>query len=559
VVAEVALSLVLLIGAALLIRSFAKLTATDPGLDPNGVLTFRVSLPASDDPTAERLRYTDELLGRLSRLPSVTPAGLVQQLPLQGQYVLSVGFTGRPAPPPGQEVSANYRAVSPDYFRTLGIGLRQGRLFTDRDVSHTPPAALVDEAFVRRYFPNENPLGHRLEIGNGRGAVSEIVGVVGDVRQEGLDAAAAPTTYVPYAQAPTPAFSVLVRSTRDPLALMLDVREVMRQIDRGIPPYRVLPMAAVVSASVADRRFPMLLLALFALIALFLAAVGVYGLLSYTVAQRTREIGVRLAIGAAPPQVARLVVGHGLRLAAVGVTLGMAGALVLTRLLAAMLFEVAPFDPISYVGMALLLLAWQGWRRTCRRVGRCTSIRSWLCAPSSDPRRPENHVCWSGVHPPRASCDPDDARRFDPSRDALGAPFVSGRIRRDAPPHPGRHGDEARMGKSARLDLPRRARSGWYRHDLGNRSDHPRHPDAAGSQQGAASRRRAREGGGLPGAKWRVEAERACSHAAGRHTAGIGAGRAVRSAEATVPEHLRASGDRTSRPGSVRRISPAAG
>jgi putative ABC transport system permease protein len=177
------------------------------------------------------------------------------------------------------------------------------------------------------------------------------------VRQDGLDAGVEPTMYAPYAQAPTPSLTVLVRSTRDPLALVPEVRDVMAQIDRGIPPYRFASMAEVVSDSVADRRFPLLVLSLFAFVALFLAGVGLYGVLSYTVTQRTQEIGVRMAIGAAPPQVRRLVVGHGLRLTLAGMALGFAGALALSQLVTAMLFDVAPFDPISYVATAAGLLA----------------------------------------------------------------------------------------------------------------------------------------------------------------------------------------------------------
>ncbi len=356
VIGEVALSLVLLIGAALLIRSFAKLTAIDPGFDPNGVLTFHVSLPNGPNPTARRIQYYTELVDRVRALPSVTAVGLVQQLPLQGQYVLSVDFEGRPTPAPGAGVSANYRAINPDYFAALGVALDRGRLFTERDREGAPLVAIVDEAFVRRHFPREDPIGHRLDIGNGSDGLSEIVGIVGDVRQDGLDAESEPTMYVPFGQAPTPSVTVLVRTARAPLALTPAVRDVMQRLDRGVPPYRIASLEQVVNESVAGRRFPMQVLGLFALIALFLAGVGLYGVLSYTVTQRTREIGVRLAIGAAPPQVWRLVIGQGLKLTLVGIALGMAGALALSQLVTAMLFDVTPFDPVSYLAMGLVLL-----------------------------------------------------------------------------------------------------------------------------------------------------------------------------------------------------------
>lgn len=358
-VGEVALSLVLLIGAALLLRSFTKLTTVDPGFTPDGVLAFQVTLPgASYESDTAILSTFDRMLENLSVLPSVTATSAVQTLPMRGGYVLSYTVDGEPAPAPGEEPSANYRTVTPDYFKALAIPLRQGRTFTPQDVSSSTRVAIIDEAFARRTFPDGQALGRRIDIGNGskdpNGA--EIVGVVGAVNYSGLDATPEPTMYAPVAQDAFNSLWVMVKTSGNPAALSNSVRQVVRQIDKSLPTYSMTPLADVVSESVAQERFSMLLILLFGLVALFLSAVGLYGVVAYTVSLRTKEIGLRMAIGAMPSDVLRMIIGGGMKLAALGVALGLLAALGLSQLVESMLFSVEPTDPASYAATAALLL-----------------------------------------------------------------------------------------------------------------------------------------------------------------------------------------------------------
>jgi putative ABC transport system permease protein len=357
-IVEVALSIVLLVGAVLLLRSFSKLTHVDPGFRPEGVLTFRVTLPSSSYPQPHnRAAFFDNLLDKLDRLPHVSAAGMVQSIPMRGDYVLSVAIQGRPPAPPGQGLSANYRSASPGYFKALGVPLLRGRLFTDRDSEKSPMVGIVDEAFVTRHFPNENPIGQGVDIGNGSDGFYEIVGVVGNVRHEGLDENPTPTVYVPFRQDVFSSMWMVARTDGDPSQLVPAVRQTMREIDPALPAYSISPLVDVISESVAQRRFSMLLLGLFAFIALFLAAVGLYGVVAYTVSQRTQEIGLRMAIGAGRGDVMRMILGGGMRLTLIGIAIGVAGALATARLTASMLFEMTPFDPASYAITATILMA----------------------------------------------------------------------------------------------------------------------------------------------------------------------------------------------------------
>jgi putative ABC transport system permease protein len=356
-VVEVALSIVLLVGATLLVRSFEKLTGVDPGFDPDHVLAFQVALPVATYPQdGNRLQFFDTLLERLQSVPDVRSASLCQRLPLRGGYVLSFAIQGRPPAKPGEEPSANYRTISASYFDTLGIPLLRGRAFTARDTEKPPMVAIVDDAFVKRFFPDENPLGRGIDIGNGTDGFYEIVGVVGDVTHERLDAAPAPTMYVPFKQDVFSTVWVMARGDSDPNRLAPAARQVVRDIDRTLPAYAMTPLATVLDESVADRRFSMLLLGAFALVAMFLAAVGLYGVVGYTVSQRTREIGLRMAIGAQPGDVLRMVVGGGMKLVLVGVAIGLAAAIGLAQLVETMLFGVTPSDPASYAVTSIVLL-----------------------------------------------------------------------------------------------------------------------------------------------------------------------------------------------------------
>jgi putative ABC transport system permease protein len=316
-----------------------------------------VALPArtyAADP--QRIAFFDSLQERLRALPGVRAAGMVQSLPIRNDYVLSVVIDRRPPLPPGEGISANHRVVDPGYFDALSIPLRRGRIFTARDTVTAPMVAVIDEAFVRRHFPDEDPIGRGIDIGNGTDGFYEIVGVVGDVRHGGLDLEATPTMYVPYRSDVFSGMWVVARADGDPTNLAGPVRQVIRDLDPALPAYSMTSLATVLSDSVARRRFSMLLLVLFAGVALFLAGVGLYGVVSYTVSQRVREIGLRMAMGAAPRDVLQLVVGGGLKLVVAGVAIGLVAAVSLTRYVEAMLFNVAPTDPWSYAGTAVLLI-----------------------------------------------------------------------------------------------------------------------------------------------------------------------------------------------------------
>ena len=356
-VVEVALSIVLLVGATLLLRSFAKLTSVDPGFRADHVLTFRVALPLKFYPKGEtHIAFFDRLLEKLHNTPGVEVAGMTQTLPLRGDYVLSVSIQGRPAEP-GAEPSANYRAVSPGYFAALRIPVVRGRVFGPQDTERSPLVAVVDQAFAARYFPNEDPIGRGIDIGNGTDGYAQIVGIVGNVHHGGLDASPEPTMYAPFKHDTFSQMSLLVRTSDDPAKFIGTARRIVRELDGSLPAFALAPLTEAISDSVAQRRFSMLLLTVFAFVALFLAAVGLYGVVAYTVSLRTQEIGVRMAIGAEPGDVLRLVIGGGMKLALVGVVIGIAVALGVARFVSTLLFDVTPFDPASYTVTALVLLA----------------------------------------------------------------------------------------------------------------------------------------------------------------------------------------------------------
>jgi putative ABC transport system permease protein len=316
-----------------------------------------VALPAGAYPEDhQKIALFDSLMERLESVPDVAAAGIVQALPMRGDYVLSFTIEGRPPAKPNEEPSANHRVVSPDYFKAMGIPLLLGRTFTREDGQKSPMVAIVDQKFVDRHFPDQNPIGQGIDIGNGSDGVYKIVGVVGSVRHDALDGKPTPTMYVPYTQDVFSGMWVVVRAKGDPSQLSAVARQTVRDIDNGLPAFAMTPLANVVSESIAQRRFSMMLLGVFAAIALVLAAVGLYGVVSYTVSQRTQEIGLRMAIGAQRGDVVRLVVGGGMKLAVIGAIIGVAIALALSSVVATMLFELTPFDPASYSATALVLL-----------------------------------------------------------------------------------------------------------------------------------------------------------------------------------------------------------
>ena len=368
VMVEMALAVVLLVGAGLLIRSFSKLVAVDPGFRAERVVTFSIAAPDTKyGQYAQRRELVSNLIERMKRVPGAQGAAVVTGLPLSNMMMrTSAHIVGTPAERPAERKVTDVAMVTPGYFTTMGIPLRSGRDFTDRDGSGAPVVAIVNQEFVKRYFPNENPIGKRIELGWEQDTAAtggnmtlggEIVGVVANVKRRGLSQEVYPETYASYMQPTFSNFSVVVRSTSDPSTVMAAIRAQVRELDRDLPLSELRQLKELVSASVSRPRFYTTILGVFASIALILAAVGIYGVISYAVSLRTRELGIRIALGATGRQVSGLVLQQGVGLAIAGVVVGGAGAYWLTRLLSKMLFGVSATDPLTFVGVAALLTA----------------------------------------------------------------------------------------------------------------------------------------------------------------------------------------------------------
>jgi putative ABC transport system permease protein len=360
VVAEIALALTLLIGAGLMIKSFLRLQQGTLGLDPRNVLTVQVFLPQYKYADHQKRRgFVQSVSQRLEALPGVQSVGAINWLPLSG-FWNSIPFTieGRPLPKPGEEPEADDRIITPHYFQTMGVRLIQGREFTDQDRKGAPQVAIINETLARRFWPNENPVGKRLNLSDStRGTWWEIVGVVGDVKAFGMDRETHADIYRPYPQIPFPIMAFTVRTSADPLSLVTAVRNEIWAVDKDQPLFKVLSMEQLAAESITLRRVSMLLLGTFAVAALILAALGVYGVMSYSVTQRTQEIGVRMALGAQTADVLRLVIRQGMKLVISGVALGLAASFGLTRLMERLLFEVGATDPVTFAVIAVLLTA----------------------------------------------------------------------------------------------------------------------------------------------------------------------------------------------------------
>ncbi len=356
VVMQVASTLVLLAGAGLLIKSFANLKDVDPGFRPQNLLTFRITLPSSKyQATPDKSAFYQPLLDRLEAMPEIYSAGAIQTLPMMGRFSRSFTIDGALSSPEGTKPEASNRVVTPGYFPTMGIPVLRGRNFTAQDRSDSPNVVIVNEAFVKEFFPDRDPLGKRLDIMNGIDGLFEIVGVVGNVRVSGLDRNAEPNMYVPFLQDTFGTMTVVVRTEAEPTNAVAGVRIQVLSLDGDLPIYAVSSMEQVVAGTLSDRRFTMFLLGLFAALALALALVGIYGVISYSVSQRTHEIGIRIALGAQRRDILKLVVGHGIVLTLMGVGVGLAGAFALTRFLESLLFGVAPTDPATFLVVAVLL------------------------------------------------------------------------------------------------------------------------------------------------------------------------------------------------------------
>jgi putative ABC transport system permease protein len=358
VVLEVAFALVLLAGAGLLVRSFINLVHVDPGFIAENATVLRLSLPEKKYGTpAQQTAIADALLARLRSLPGVQAAGLTHSMPLIGDHVNSFEIEGRPKLAPTDQPDTNYYAVTPDYFRAMGIRVLRGRLFTPQDDARAPRVAIINETLARQQFPHEDPLGHRINITNGPDAWREIIGVVADVTQNGVDQVTPAQSYEPFAQKPfpSPSLNVVIRNSGSPSALLNALRPAVYAVDKDQPVGSITPLENILADTLARQRFTTFLLTLFSVIALVIAAVGIYGVMAYNVTQRTGEIGIRLALGAQPRDVLRLVFAHGGKLVGFGLLLGLGVAFAGSRAIESILFKTSAHDPLTLAAITLLL------------------------------------------------------------------------------------------------------------------------------------------------------------------------------------------------------------
>ena len=362
VVAQLGLALVLLCGSGLLIRSFVRLIGVDPGFDTGRMLTFKIALPGSKY-SADQLCITffQQLLARISAVPGVRSASMESFPPLTGLGAATgVHLLSQPSLALSDLPVANVRVVGPDYFGTMSIPLRAGRFFNAQELAQEKHVTIINQAFADKYLHGVNPLGQKAVIymksyAEAVNQPSEVIGVVGDVHQIGLDTAPEPTVYWPHAELVMSAMTILVRTSNDPLALLSTIRNQLQQLDPELPMAAVVTMDQLLADSLSRPRFTMFLLGIFAVVALVLAAVGIYGLIAYSVTQRTQELGIRIALGAQRRDVLRLVLAQGTRLTLLGVAIGVLAALALSRLLGTLLFGVSATDPLTFAGVAGLL------------------------------------------------------------------------------------------------------------------------------------------------------------------------------------------------------------
>jgi putative ABC transport system permease protein len=362
VIVESALAFVLVIGAGLMIKSFRRLMEADPGFRTDHLLTLRIKLPADakdskyQEPRQQAATF-QRFLANVELLPGIQSAAFAEIVPLT-QDDMDMGYfvvKEDPPLPPEQHLAADFRDITPNYFATMGIPMRAGRIFTEADNLDRPRVVVIDQTFAQRFFPNQDPIGRHLQVPDATRPAREIVGVVGAVRDTGFDQQPRPTVYFPSLQSSDQTMSLVVRTTLPPGAILPAIKNAIWSVDRNQPVFEVRSMDEIISGIVSAPRLAFLLLGVFAFLALALASIGIYGVTSYLVSEQTHEIGVRMALGAQPTDISRMVLGRGARLAGIGIIGGTAAALALTRLLSSLLFGVSATDPLTFVGVAILL------------------------------------------------------------------------------------------------------------------------------------------------------------------------------------------------------------
>jgi predicted permease len=374
-VVEVSLSLVLLIAAGLLVTSFARLQRVEPGFEPEGVFTAEVALPQQRYTAEKTAAFYEQLFQRLTILPGASSAALTNRVPLTIEGVPTpMAVAGRPLPPLSERPGAYRHVITPRYFATLEIPIRAGRDFDEHDDARVPHVAIINETFARRFFPGENPIGRTLITGMVQ-RPSQVVGIVADVRSNGLNTPPEAEYFMPVLQRQDSSTNIVVRTKMSPAAMAPLVREALRAVDPELPLLRPQALSTRIAQTMADRRFGLLLLGGFAALALVLASLGVYSVMAHLVAFRTSEIGLRMALGASPAAVMRMVLGHGRRLTLLGIAFGIAGAVVVSRFMQQALFDVAPAEPLVYIALSVTLLL----------VAECASFFPALRATRIDP------------------------------------------------------------------------------------------------------------------------------------------------------------------------------
>jgi len=355
VAGEMALASMLLTGAGLAMKSFVNLQHVNPGIRPDHILTFRMRLPTDNlyKTDREQAAFYRRLIDNVDQIPGIQSAGLTDVLPLGQQNDREYFVIENRPLPPGQTLVADFRRVSPRYFHTMGIPLLRGRLLSDRDVRTAPPAILIDETLAHQYWPGENPIGRRMWLW---GVFREVVGIVGPVHHYGLERQPEPTIYAPFEQMTDKAMVLAVRTTMDTEAVVKAVKQAVWSVDSGQPVFQIRSMDEYLSLADTAPRISTVLLAVFAGVSMLLAALGIHGVVSYGVAERTREFGLRMALGSTPGQLKALVIRSGIQTALIGLVAGMAGAAALAAALHALLYGVAPLDPLVMFGVAVLLL-----------------------------------------------------------------------------------------------------------------------------------------------------------------------------------------------------------